>query len=71
MPHFHHSVPGYNGVYGLTARTGREMVLLVLGQDARLIGHYTGRMWMRGKLENTELPPYGLRWNATYSWVHL
>ena len=56
MPQFQHSIPGYSSLYNLTARTAREMVFLTLVQDARVIGHYTGRMWMRGSLRNTDYP---------------
>ncbi len=56
MPQFQHSIPGYSSLYNLTARTAREMVFLTLVQDARVIGHYTGRMWMRGSLINTDYP---------------
>ena len=56
MPQFQHSIPGYRSLYSLTARTAREMVLLTLVQDARIIGHYTGRMWMRGSLRNSDYP---------------
>lgn len=59
QPQMNHSYPGYTPVYASAARTAREMVLLCLAQDAKVIGHYTGRIWSRGGLFNTDVPLMG------------
>ncbi|HOJ39481.1 MAG TPA: hypothetical protein PK644_03325, partial [bacterium] len=56
QPQMFHSFPGYKPVYASAARTAREMVFLCLVQDARVIGHYTGRIWPRTGLFNTDFP---------------
>jgi hypothetical protein len=59
QPQMNHSYPGYSAVYASAARTAREMVLLCLAQDARVLGHYTGRVWSRGGLYNVDFPLMG------------
>ena len=59
QPQMNHSYPGYRQVYASAARTAREMVQLCLVQDAKVIGHYTGRIWSRGGLYNTDFPLMG------------
>jgi len=56
QPQMYHSFPTYQPVYASAARTAREMVFLSLVQDARIIGHYTGRIWQRNGLFNTDFP---------------
>ena len=51
-----HTLPGYEPVYWSAARTAREMVDLCLNQDAKVIGHYTGRLWNRRGHYNTDYP---------------
>ncbi|HNS48331.1 MAG TPA: sugar-binding protein [bacterium] len=62
QPQMFHSLPGYTPVYASAARTARELVFLTLVQDARVIGHYTGRLWMRTGLFNTDFPL--MDWNG-------
>ncbi|MCM8769517.1 MAG: hypothetical protein NC911_07620 [Candidatus Omnitrophica bacterium] len=73
QPQMFHSFPGYKPVYASAARTAREMVFLCLVQDARIIGHYTGRIWPRVGLFNTDFPlmdvtgvplPYGFSYSC-------
>ena len=51
-----HTLPGYEPVYWSAARTAREMADLCLNQDAKVIGHYTGRLWNRRGHYNTDYP---------------
>lgn len=51
-----HSLPGYSPIYWAAARSAREMVDLCLNQDAKGIGHYTGRLWNRHGHYNTDFP---------------
>jgi hypothetical protein len=56
QPQMKHSFPGYASVYASAARTAREMVLLCLAQDAKVLGHYTGRLSAREGLYNVDFP---------------
>jgi hypothetical protein len=51
-----HTLPGYKPVYWAAARTARELTDLCLNQDAKVIGHYTGRLWNRYGHYNTDFP---------------
>lgn len=73
-PQFYHSHPDYKPVYWSAARTARDLIYLSIIQDAKVIGHYTGRLWNRFGYYNTDFPlvdydgtplPYG----ATYAIV--
>ncbi|MDA1137467.1 MAG: hypothetical protein O3B01_02695 [Planctomycetota bacterium] len=51
-----HTMYGYQPIYWAAARTARELVDLCLNQDAKVIGHYTGRLWNRNGHYNTDFP---------------
>jgi hypothetical protein len=51
-----HTMYGYQPVYWAASRTARELVDLCLNQDAKIIGHYTGRLWNRNGHYNTDFP---------------
>lgn len=55
-PQFRRTGPFGQSVYGRTVRTAQEMVYLAIAQDAKVIGHYTGRIWMTKSLSNNDYP---------------
>lgn len=55
-PQFRRTLPFGQPVYDDAVRTAQQMVMLSLAQDAKVIGHYTGRLWWRGALEHTDFP---------------
>ncbi len=55
-PQFRRTLPFGQPVYDDAVRTAQRMVLLALVQDAKVIGHYTGRLWWRGALAHTDFP---------------
>ncbi|MBL7043993.1 MAG: hypothetical protein ISR77_35525 [Pirellulaceae bacterium] len=55
-PQFRRTGPFGETVYGDAVRTAQHMVMLAIGQDAKVLGHYTGRLWWRGSLRNNDFP---------------
>jgi len=55
-PQFRRIGPFGQAVYGRAVGTAQDMVLLALAQDAKVLGHYTGRLWFRGALVLTDYP---------------
>lgn len=55
-PQFRRIGPFGEDVYGRAVGTAQDMVLLAIGQDAKVLGHYTGRLWFRGALGLTDFP---------------
>lgn len=55
-PQFRRTGPFGQHVYGRTVRTAQEMIYLAIAQDAKVIGHYTGRLWMTNALKHNDYP---------------
>ncbi len=55
-PQLRRTGPFGEAVYGDAVRTAQHMVMLAIGQDAKVLGHYTGRLWWRGSLRNNDFP---------------
>jgi len=53
---FNHTLPDYKDIYAKTVSTAQEMIFLTLVQDAKVIGHYSGRLWVRDAMQSTDGP---------------
>lgn len=55
-PQFRRTGPFGQPVYANAVRTAQHMLMLTLVQDAKVLGHYTGRLWVQNSLENNDFP---------------
>lgn len=55
-PQFRRTAPFGEPAFGRAVATAQEMVLLAIAQDAKIIGHYTGRLWFDGAMANKDYP---------------
>ncbi|HOL65868.1 MAG TPA: sugar-binding protein [bacterium] len=58
QPHFWHTLPGFdrNEARMSAIRTAQEMINMLLLQDAKVIGHYTGRLTNFGQHQTYDFP---------------
>ncbi len=55
-PQFRRTGTAGEPVYANAVRTAQHMLKLTLVQDAKVIGHYTARLWVQNSLANNDFP---------------
>jgi hypothetical protein len=55
-PQFRRTGPFGKPVYAHAVRTAQHMLMLTLVQDAKVLGHYTGRLWFQNSLAHGDYP---------------
>jgi hypothetical protein len=55
-PQFRRTGPFGQPVYAHAVRTAQHMLMLTLVQDAKVLGHYAGRLWVQNTLANNDFP---------------